>query len=337
MEFNKLFTTIDTHAGGEPLRIVTGGIPHLKGNTQWERADDFSQKFDHIRSFLMAEPRGHHGMVGCIITPPAIDDAHFGVLFMHNEGLCTMSGHGIIAAVTAWFETGQLRPEEADTGIRIDTPAGRVTAYAECEGTEVKSVSFDNVPSFIYASDVPITLNGFDFNVDISFGGAFYAIVEAKALGELQLRENELPDLQKWGYQLKREIEAKLSIVHPLEQQLNGIHGIVFTDSANVRQTGSNYRNVTVFANDQFDRSPGGAGVCAHMAVLIHRGKLKLGEACVHEGIVGTQIAGKVIMEANVGTYTAIIPRITGHAFITGFQNFVADATDPLAQGFLLR
>lgn len=337
MEFNKLFTTIDTHSGGEPLRIITGGIPHLKGNTQLERAAYFQSHYDHIRQLLMSEPRGHHGMVGCVITPPASEDAHFGVLFMHNEGLSTMCGHGIIAAVTAWIETGQLQLEGADPCILIDSPAGRITAYAECEGTEVKSVSFDNVPSFVYATDVPVSLRGLDFTVDIAYGGAFYAIVGAKELGGVRLHESELPDLQTWGREIKQTIEAKMAVNHPIEPGLAGLHGVMITDPENVRQADTNYRNVTIFADEQFDRSPGGAGMCAHLATLVHRGKLKHGEASIHEGIVGTQIAGKVISATMVGPYRAIIPRITGNAFITGFQNFVVDSTDPLAEGFLLR
>jgi len=337
MEFNKWFAAIDTHAGGEPLRIVTGGLPQPEGATLQAKADDLSGNFDDVRRVLMAEPRGHHGMTGAIVTPPSSADAHFGLLFMNNEGVAPISGHGIIATVTAWIETGQLCPKEADPAIRIDTPAGRVTAYAEREGSEVKSVSFDNVPSFVYAPDVPISLRGLVFTTDIVFSGAFYAVVDAKALGGIKLTESALPDLQAWGGAIRLAVESQLTVVHPDFPSISSIHGVVIYDADDVHQPGSDYRNVTVFAGEQFDRSPGGAGACAHMAVMMRRGELRLGEEVVYEGIAGSQSKGRVMAEKNYGGYEAIVPRLTGNAFILGMMNFVVDPTDPLSDGFVLR
>ena len=337
MEFNKWFAAIDTHAGGEPLRIVTGGVPQMEGTTQQDKADYFSRNFDDVRRVLMAEPRGHYGMTGTIVTPPSSVDAHLGLLFMNNEGIAPVSGHGVIAAVTAWIETGQLRPNEADPAIRIDTPAGRVTAYAEREGSEVKSVSFDNVPSFVYAPDIPISLLGLKFTVDVAFSGAFYAVVDAKSLGGIKLMESALPDLQAWGGAIRLAVESQIAVVHPELAHISGIHGVVIYDADDVHRPGSDYRNVTIFAGEQFDRSPGGAGVCAHMAVMMRRGELRLGEEVVYEGIAGSQSKGKVMAEMKYGGYEAIVPRLTGNAFILGLMNFVIDPTDPLSDGFVLR
>ncbi|MFC5469217.1 proline racemase family protein [Cohnella suwonensis] len=336
MEFSKWFASIDTHSGGEPLRIVTGGLPPMAGTTQQARAGYFARNFDSVRRVLMAEPRGHHGMTGAIVTSPASEDAHFGLLFMNNEGLAPISGHGVIAAVTAWIETGQLRPDEAAQGIRIDSPAGRITAYADCEGEEVKSVSIDNVASFVYALDIPISLHGVEFTVDVAFSGAFYAIVDANRLGGIKLTENALPDLQAWGGAIKRAIESQLDFVHPELSEISGIHGVVICDAVDVRASGSRCRNVTVFAGEQFDRSPGGAGACAHMAVLIGRGELRLGEEVIYEGITGSRATGKAMAETMCGTYRAIVPRLTGTAFILGMMNFVVDPSDPLPD-FVLR
>ncbi|MCD9021139.1 proline racemase family protein [Cohnella silvisoli] len=337
MEFNKWFSAIDTHSGGEPLRIVTGGLPQMEGATQQARAASFSRSFDSVRRVLMAEPRGHHGMTGAIVTPPASEDAHFGLLFMNNEGLAPISGHGVIAAVTAWIETGQLQLDYAAQAIRIDCPAGRITAYADCDRSEVKSVSFDNVPSFVYALDVPVSLHGLEFTVDVAFSGAFYAIVDAKALGGIKLTESALPDLQAWGGAIKRAVESQLAVVHPELADIAGIHGTVICDVDDVSQPSSDYRNVTVFAGEQFDRSPGGAGACAHMAVLKRRGELRLGEEIVYEGIAGSQAQCKVMAELTYGSYKAIVPRLTGNAFILGLMNFVVDPSDPLSDGFVLR
>jgi proline racemase len=283
----------------------------------------------------MSEPRGHHGMVGCVVTPPASGDAELGLLFMDNGGMSPMSGHGIICAVTALICSGQLATDEGGLAIRIDTPAGLIAAYAHFEGSEVHSISFDNVPSFVYAKDIPVALHGLEFTVDIAFGGAFYAIVEAGALGGVRLHESELPDLQMWGREIKRHLETCLMVQHPLIPELAGIHGVVIADST-TGHIDRRYRNVTVFADGQFDRSPGGAGVCALMSSLVGQGKLDVDDASFHEGIVGTEITARITAETKVKDYRAIVPRVTGTAYIIGFLQFAVDPTDPLAEGFLL-
>lgn len=336
MEFNRMFTTIDAHTAGEPLRIITGGLPQLKGTSILEKRAFFRQHHDIIRRILMHEPRGHHGMYGCIVTPPVSEDAHFGVLFMHNQGFSTMCGHGIIAVVTAMIETGQLQVNEEIPRIVIDSPAGKVIAHAQCAGSKVRSVSFENVPSFIYAQEVPIALNGREFTVDIAYGGAFYAIVNAEDLGGgVRVERNQLPALQKWSRQIKECIEQKMTVRHPFESELKGIYGVIISDLP--EKPDSHLRNVTVFADEQIDRSPCGTGTCARLAALYGRGQWKAGEPFVHESIIGSKFIGKILSETKVGEYNAIIPEITGEAFITGFHQFVIDPTDPLANGFLLR
>ncbi|MGE5701047.1 MAG: proline racemase family protein [Clostridia bacterium] len=333
MQLKQLYTTVDAHTGGEPLRIITGGIPPLKGNTILERRAYFREHLDEIRRVLMYEPRGHHGMYGCVITPPVSEDADFGVLFMHNEGFSTMCGHGIIAVVTVAIETGYLHVKGDNPRIVIDSPAGKIIAYAKCEGNEVRSVSFENVPSFVYAQDVPIELNGRSFTVDISFGGAFYAVVDAKELG-VKVEIEQLPHLQKWGKAIKEQIEARMSVVHPLEPELHGIYGVIISDEP--KKANSHLRNVTIFADEQIDRSPCGTGTAARVATLFQRKQLAQGENFVHEGIVNSQFVARVIEATKVGEFDAIIPSIEGKAFITGLHQFVVDPSDPLGGGFLL-
>lgn len=334
MNVNQLFTTIDAHTGGEPLRIITGGIPPIKGGTILEKRRYFREELDYIRRVLMYEPRGHHGMYGCVMTDPVSLDAAFGVLFMHNEGYSSMCGHGIIAVVTAAYETGLLQAEAVEKDIVIDSPAGRIVARAHVEGEQVKSVSFENVASFVYAKDVPIEREGRGFLVDIAFGGAFYAIVQAKDLG-VKVEIEQLPKLQEWGARIKEQIESRMQVVHPLEPELTGIYGVIISDEP--KKAGSHLRNVTIFADKQVDRSPCGTGTAARVAALFARGQLAVGVPFVHEGIVNSQFVGKVAGTTQVGQYPAVIPTVEGKAFITGLHQFVVDPTDPLKAGFLLR
>jgi proline racemase len=334
MEFNKHYTTIDVHAAGEPLRIITGGLPPIKGTTILEKRAFFSEHLDDIRKVLMFEPRGHEGMYGCIITEPVNEESHFGVLFMHNEGLSTMCGHGIIAVVTAAIETGLLTVEQAQRKINIDSPAGKITAYAKCEGTRVKNVSFENVPSFVYEADVAIELPDLVFKVDIVFGGAFYAVVQAKDLG-IKVETGQLPALKKIGRAIKEKIEEKMLVQHPFEKDLRDIYGVIISD-APVKEN-SHLRNVTVFAEEQIDRSPCGTGTAGRVAALFHHGELQVGEKFVHESIIGSQFEAEIVATSKVAQFDAVIPKITGSAFITGFHQFVVDPTDPLRRGLLLR
>lgn len=334
MNINQLFTTIDAHTGGEPLRIITGGIPPIKGETILEKRKYLREELDYVRRVLMYEPRGHHGMYGCVMTAPVSPDAAFGVLFMHNEGYSTMCGHGIIAVVTAAYETGLLRVDDVKGDIVIDSPAGRILARANVVDEQVKSVSFENVASFVLAQDFPIEWEGRTILVDIAFGGAFYAVVQAKDL-DVQVEIEQLPILQEWGARIKEQIEAKRHVAHPLEPELTGIYGVIISDEP--KRPDSHLRNVTIFADKQVDRSPCGTGTAARLATLFARGELEIDEPFVHEGIVNSQFIGTVVGTTQVAEYAAVIPTIEGRAFITGLHQFVVDPTDPLKDGFLLR
>ncbi|XID90305.1 proline racemase family protein [Paenibacillaceae bacterium WGS1546] len=336
MEFSEWYSAIDVHAGGQPLRLLTGGLPPLSGTTQREKADDFRRRCDAVRRKLMAEPRGHYGMTGAVVTSPANEGSQLGLLFMNNEGMADVSGHGVIAAVTALIETGQLRPEAAAPGVRIDTPAGTVTAYAECEGAEVLSVSFDHVPSFAHAPDVSVALSGLSFTVDVVYSGAFYAVADARSPGGVPLEASALPDLQSRGEGIKRAVEADLNLNDPLTGERAAVHGVVIAGRTEL-PAGPDYRCVTVFAGGQIDRSPGGAGACAHMAARFARGELRLGDEATYEGIAGARAVVRAQKLLPCGKREGVVLRMTGSAFVTGLMNFVVDPADPLAEGFVLR
>ncbi|MGF9964502.1 proline racemase family protein [Bacillus rhizoplanae] len=333
MNISKMYTTIDAHVAGEPLRIITGGLPVIKGNTQLERRAYCMEHLDHLREVLMYEPRGHHGMYGCIITPPASPHADFGVLFMHNEGWSTMCGHGIVAVITVGIETGMFEVTGEEQKFIIDSPAGEVIAYAKYSGSQVESVTFENVPSFVYKKDVPVKIDGYEFQVDIAFGGAFYAVVDSKEFG-LKVNFKDLSAIQTWGGKIKHYIESQMEVKHPLEEDLKGIYGVIFSDESNGKD--ATLRNVTIFADGQVDRSPCGTGTSARLATLVENGVLQEGGSFVHECITDGQFVGEVLSSTKVGEYEAIIPKVTGQAFITGFHQFVMDPRDPLKQGFLL-
>lgn len=333
VNFNRLITTVDMHVAGEPLRIITAGLPEIKGNTQPERREYCKKNLDHIRKLLMYEPRGHHGMYGCIITPPASENADFGVLFMHNEGWSTMCGHGIIAVVTMVVETGKFDVQENERTFIIDSPAGKVIAHVKCNNKEVVDVYFENVPSFVYKKDFPVEIEGNSYHVDIAFGGAFYAIIDSKAIG-LKVTKQNLLTMQDLGMKIKHYIESNLDVIHPLQNDLRDIYGVIFSDDP--KSENASLRNVTIFAERQIDRSPCGTGTSARVATLYVEGLLKEGENFLHEGITDGIFASEILSLAKVDKFNAVVTKVGGTAYITGFHQFLVDFRDPMQEGFLL-
>lgn len=333
MIIEKMITTVDLHVSGEPLRIITDGFPEIKGNTQLEKRQYCMEHLDEWRKILMFEPRGHHGMYGCIITPPSEPGSDFGVLFMHNEGWSTMCGHGIIAVVTMGIETGRFEVTGDSQTFVIDSPAGKVIATANVEKGRVKSVSFENVPSFVLEPAIQINVDGVEIEADIAFGGAFYIITDSKQLG-LSVSKKDLPALQKWGTKIKKAVEAKYEIVHPEEEKLTGIYGVIFSDEP--QKKNSDLRNVTIFADEQVDRSPCGTGTSARLASLHCHQRLNKGDLFIHESITDGQFTGEILEETVIANYKGVVPRVEGTAYITGLHQFVIDPEDELPRGFLL-
>jgi len=328
-------TTIDAHAEGEPLRIIIGGFPDLHGETILERRRYAKQHHDRLRTALMWEPRGHADMYGCLVLPPVTPEADFGVLFLHNEGFSTMCGHGIIAVSTVAAQTGMVPVSEPETRVRIDTPAGLVTAHARITEGRVSSVYFHNVPSFVLALDETVEVPGIGpVRYDIAFGGAFYAFVDADALG-LPLTADNYRTLIERGMQIKHAVMRSRSIEHPFEEDLGFLYGTIFIGPPLSHDADS--RNVCIFAEGEVDRSPTGTGVSARLALHYARGEISVDQPIVIESIIGSRFTGRVVKQTNYGPHRAVIPEVEGRAYITGKNQFVIDPEDPFGGGFFLR
>jgi len=325
-------TTIDAHAAGEPLRVITGGLPPIPGDTILAKRRYARERLDHLRRALMFEPRGHADMYGCILIESVTPDGDLGVLFMHNEGYSTMCGHGVIALVTVLLETGILERREV---IRLDTPAGRVTARANFDGQRVRSVAFENVPSFAYRLDQSVDVPGIgEVRYDVGFGGAFYAYCKAEDLG-VRIVPEEFRKLIEIGIAVKSAVMDSLEIRHPFEEDLGFLYGTVI-DSKPCSE-GANSRNVCIFAEGEVDRSPTGTGVSGRVALEHAKGRLGSGEPFVIESLIGTRFTGRVVRETTFGEYAAVIPEVEGSAYITGRHEFLIAPNDPLKDGFILR
>ena len=328
-------TTIDAHTAGEPFRVITGGLPDLPGDTMLDRRRYARENLDHLRTALMWEPRGHADMYGCIVTPPVSPEADIGILFMHNEGYSTMCGHGIIGIVKVALETGLLPAIEPETVVRIDAPAGLITARAEVAHGEVTRVSFRNVPSFALALDEMVDVPGLGaVKYDLAFGGAFYAFVQAEDL-DLSLTPEGFRPIIERGIAIKRAIVASRSIPHPFEEDLSFLYGTIFIGSP--LEEGAHSRNVCVFAEGEVDRCPTGTGVSARLAIHHARAEIDVGEPLTVESIIGTRFTGRIVRETTYGPHAAVIPEVEGTAHIIGRSEFLIDPSDPLRDGFILR
>ena len=335
--------TVESHAGGEPLRVVVDGFPDVEGETILEKRRYAEKHLDHLRTALMWEPRGHADMYGAIPVEPEREDSDVGVLFVHNEGYSTMCGHGIIALATVFVETGMLDVEAGAgaTNVRFHTPAGPVAAMATFDGStdrtspRVERVAFENVPSFVYARDRMVDVPGFGaVTYDVAYGGAFYAYCEASEAG-VGLGTEDADELVRAGRAVKAAVAADLDIEHPDDDDLGFLYGTIFTGPP--EDDGATLRNVCVFADGEIDRSPTGTGVSGHLALETDRGRLAPGAPLVVESIVGSRFTGRVLDRTSYGGYDAVVPEVEGSASVLGRSEFVLDPEDPFAEGFFLR
>jgi proline racemase len=328
-------TTIDAHTAGEPLRVFTSGYPELPGRTILEKRQYALDHVDSIRRALMWEPRGHADMYGCVLTPPVTPDGDVGVVFMHNEGYSTMCGHGIIGLVKVGLDCGLLKIDGEPPVIRIDTPAGRVTATADRTGGVVERVAFRNVPSFVLESDLTVDVPGIGpLRTDIAFGGAFYAYVDAEDVG-VEIVPANYRRIIDVGMRIKRAVMDGYEIVHPEgDPGLNFLYGTIIVQKAT---DPVHSRNVCVFADGEVDRSPTGTGVSGRAAIHHARGEMEPGEKITIESLIGTAFEVSVAEVTRIGDRPAIVPEVCGSAYITGKHEFLIDPADPLQDGVFLR
>lgn len=322
-------STVDMHTGGEPLRIVTDGLPELEGRTVLEKRRYFRERFDHLRTGLMLEPRGHADMYGAILTRSA--DADFDVFFLHNEGYSTMCGHAIIALTKFVIEAGLV--DKSDVSFNV--PAGRIEARAHSAGGHILHTSFCNVPSFVYRRDEELRIEGFgNVRFDVAYGGAFYALVDAPALG-LDLDSVHYARLIDAGRRIKRAIMEAMPIEHPFERDLSFLYGTIFVGPP--LDPDHHSRNVCIFADGEVDRSPTGSGVSARAALHHARDELAADETITIESILGSTMTVRIAATTTFGPYDAVIPEVSGTAHFTGRHEFWFDREDPLGRGFIFR
>mgnify|MGYP006138951417 CR=1 FL=1 len=331
--------TIECHTGGEPLRIITDGFPKLKGKTILAKRRDCQQNHDKLRQALMFEPRGHADMYGAIIVDAERDTSHFGAIFIHNEGFSTMCGHAIIALTKCAVESGVVKQTGKLTNVVIDVPCGQIYAIAHATNEQnsqvITQVTFKCVPSFVLAQNQSIEVDGIgEVNFDIAFGGAFYAYVQAAPL-DLQLIPAQQEKLIDYGRRIKTAVSNAMTIDHPTEQDLSFLYGVIFVDES--PNTNVHSRNVCIFADGELDRSPTGSGVCGRIALHVDKKQVELNQSIVIESILASQFSVQAIEKVNFGGFDAIIPEVTGEAFIAGRAQWLIDPMDPLKNGFLLR
>lgn len=322
--------TIDAHVGGGQFRLVVDGFPVPRGQTMFDKRAWAIEHADHLRRYMLLEPRGHSDLRGAVLTEPATPGAHAGLLFMDNDGFADLSATAVIAVTTIALERRLLMPGGDGTAVVFDTTAGAVRARASLTGNRVDRVSVVGVPSFVLQGGVSVALGPRAVRADVAFGGVFYAIVDSENVG-VPFDTAHVPELRRAGYAIARAIERLLTVAHPLEPRLQGIHGTIFTGPPHA--SGVDLRTVSIFADHAAARAPSATGGAAILSVLDAIGLLGDGPLTC-EGLIGSQLVLRAAGRTMVGDYSAIVPEIEGSAWITGDHTFIVDQADPLGDGF---
>jgi proline racemase len=329
---------VDSHTEGMPTRVVTGGIATLPGADMLARRAAFEADHDHLRTFLMFEPRGHAAMSGAILQPPTHPEADAAVLFIEVSGCLAMCGHGTIGVATVLVEEGMVPVTEPVTRVRLEVPAGLIIADVEVEAGRARAVTITNVPSFVHATDVTVDVPGLGpVVIDVAFGGNFYALIPAERLG-IPLEPAREQDLIRTGLAIIAAADAQVAPVHPEDGRIRGIEHLVVTAPGDDGAAGGgpvDGRSATVIHPGWIDRSPCGTGTSARLALLHHRGELGVGTPYLHASFIDSRFEGRIVSTTTVGDRPAIVPTIRGRAWVSGRAEFVLDPTDPFPGGFL--
>jgi proline racemase len=333
MKAHKVFTTIDTHTGGNPTRTVISGLPKLVGTTMSEKMLHMKKEYDWIRKLLMNEPRGHDVMSGALLTDPCHKDADIGVIYIETGGYLPMCGHDTIGVCTALVEAGLIPIEEPITSLKLDTPAGLVEVEIVIENGKAKEVSFCNIPAFQLKS-ISVDVEGIGLvNADIAYGGNFYAIIEAESV-ELDLIPENASTIIEKAIKIRSAINEKTDIVHPQYPFIQGLTHVEFYTEPSHED--ADVKNTVVVPPGGIDRSPCGTGTSAKLALLYANKEIAIGEEFVHESIVGSLFRGCVLETTQVEGIEAVVTKITGSAWLMGMHQFFYNEDDPLREGFLL-
>jgi proline racemase len=334
--FSSLITAVDAHACGEPGRVITGGVLDVPGRTMFEKMTHLATHRDDIRLRMLREPRGYPAANCNLILPPTNPEADAGFVIMEQTEYPPMSGTNTICVTTVLIETGMVPAVEPITRLKLDTPAGLVAVEAEVSAGKVRRVTFRNVPAFAAYLDAPLEVPGLGtITVDVAYGGMFYVIADAAALG-FRLVPGEAREIAHVAELIRAAAVAQLPVAHPENPAISGVS--ISQISGEPSRPGVDRKNAVVVSTGTLDgvldRSPCGTGTCAKMAVLHAKGQLPLHQDFVHEGILGTTFTGRLVEETEVGPYHAVIPTLSGQAWITGFAQYVLGPEDPFPEGF---
>ena len=361
MQFSRMITAVDAHACGEPGRVITGGVPDVPGASMFEKMTYLARHHDGLRKLMLREPRGYPAANCNLILPPTRPEAQAGYVIMEQVEYPPMSGTNTICVATVLLETGMVAAREPVTRLVLESPAGLIEVEAEVSAGRVTKVTFRNVPAFAAHLDAPIEVRGLGtVKVDVAWGGMFYVIADAEQFG-LRLLPEEARDIVRVGEMIKAAAREQLPVAHPENPAISGVtiaeltgppsRPDAFTNAGRSESSGSDRpgvsgRNAVVVSTGELDwnrpeswtgaldRSPCGTGTCARMAALHAKGQLALGEDFVHEGILGTTFTGRLVEETRLGSYRAVVPTLSGRAWITGFAQYVLEHDDPFPEGF---
>lgn len=329
----KTFLAVDSHTMGEPTRIIVQGFPELKGKTMMDRKKFLEENYDHYRTALMLEPRGHRDMFGAVVTKPVSEEADLGVIFMDSGGYLNMCGHGSIGTATVAVETGLVKVTEPYTNVILEAPAGIIPTKVKVHKGRAVEVSILNVPAFVYKRDLELQVDGYGIiTFDISFGGSFFALVDGEKIG-IEIDEKNIYVLKDLGMKLRKKINESIKIVHPY-LDITTVDLVEFYGKSDNEK--ADEKNVVIFGDAQVDRSPCGTGTSAKLAYLYENGNINLEKEFVYESITGSMFKGVVTKEVEINGIKAIIPKITGSAYITGLNRLILNNYDPNEYGFLI-
>jgi len=346
MNVSNMIHAVDLHACGEPGRVIVGGVLDVPGESMFDKMQHLSQKADSLRLRMLREPRGYPAANCNLILPSNNPEAVAGFVIMEQTEYPGMSGTNTICVVTTLIETGMVEVNEPFTDFKLDTPAGLISIRAEVSNGKATNVTFENVPAFSVYTNESISVPEIgEVKVDVAYGGMFYVILDSEELG-LKLSPENGGEIVRVAEMVKAIASEKLPVVHPENKEISGI--TIAVVSGPPENPAATLKNVVVVSTGKLDwdrpetwkgvieRSPCGTGTCAKMASLFEKNMLDVGTDFIHEGILGTTFTGRLVRKTKVGDYDAVVPTITGRAWITGFAQYVVDANDPFPEGYTI-
>ena len=332
--YESALQVVDAHTSGEFCRMVIGGFPEPEGNTMIEKKKWMEENYDHVRTALMFEPRGHHDMFGAFICEPVNKEAQFGVLFMDTGGYLNMCGHCTIGAVTVAIEAGLVESHEGENDVVMEAPAGIIRTKAIVKDGKVESVTLTNVPAFVYLENQKVVVDGKEITFTISFGGSFFALVDTTQLDIGEINAKTVPTYTELGMKMMEIINKEIPVKHPL-LDITTVDLVEFYGPT-PNPDKADLRNVVIFGEAQADRSPCGTGTSAKLATLKKWGEIEVGQKFRYESFMGSLFVGEIKELTKVADYDAVVPMITGSCYLTGVGTYLIDPTDNLKYGFIV-